>query len=145
MLRQGQSAPSGYNGRVKLPRLALVWLLLGWVFAVLYPDPSSLVRSMENIRQVNVDASAVQSLAARLPDNPQLIEQAVLTRLVPYAYDWQVNGCCRVCHRLAPELARKDAKTRPHGPGFSSDAPGLESRRRLHWGGCSRPTEGVAT
>ena len=47
---------------------------------------------MENIRQVNVDASAVQSLAARLPDNPQLIEQAVLTRLVPYAYDWQVNG-----------------------------------------------------
>jgi hypothetical protein len=72
--------------------LALVWLLLGWVFVVLYPDPSLLVQSIENIRKLNVDAAAVQSLAATLPDNPQLIEQAVLTRVVPYAYDWQVNG-----------------------------------------------------
>ena len=76
----------------KLPRLAILWLLLGWVLVVLYPDPSVLVRSVENIRHPKVDPVAVKSLAATLPDNPLLIEDDVLTRLVPYAYDWQTNG-----------------------------------------------------
>jgi len=77
---------------MKLPRLALLWLLLGWIFLVLYPDPSVLVRSISNIEHPDVDAASVRSLAATLPNNPQLIEAAVLTRFVPYAYDWQVNG-----------------------------------------------------
>ena len=77
---------------VKLPRLALFLLMVGWIFLMLYPDPSVLVRSVHNIEHPDVDAAAVRSLAATLPNNPQLIEQAVLNRLLPYAYDWQVNS-----------------------------------------------------
>lgn len=77
---------------MRIPRLALLWLLLGWLFVVLYPNPSVLLRSIENIRHPDIDPAAVQSLAATLPDNPRLIEQAVLDRLVPYSYDWQVSG-----------------------------------------------------
>lgn len=80
-----------YNETVRLSRLALLWLFAGWFFVVLYPDPSVLVRSIENIAHPNVDAAAVRSLAATLPNNPRLIENAVVTRIVPYAYDWQVN------------------------------------------------------
>jgi hypothetical protein len=72
--------------------LALLWLLLGWVFAVLYPDPTLLARSIEDIRHPDVDPAAVKSVAATLPDDPVIIERAVLTRLVPYGYDWQVSG-----------------------------------------------------
>ena len=32
------------------------------------------------------------AIAETLPNDPRLIEQAVLTRLVPYSYDWQTNG-----------------------------------------------------
>lgn len=82
----------GYNTRVKLPRLAVLWLLVGWIVLALYPDPSLLIRSIDNIEHPDINAAAVRSLAATLPDNPQLIERAVLTRFVPYAYDWTVNG-----------------------------------------------------
>lgn len=77
---------------MKVPRLALLWLIFGWLFVVLYPDPSLLVRSISNIRHPNIDAAAVQGVARSLPDDPILIEQAVLTSIVPYAYDWQVDG-----------------------------------------------------
>jgi hypothetical protein len=77
---------------VKLPRLAVFWLLLGWIFLALYPNPSLLVRSINNIQHPDIDAAAVRNLAATLPNDPKLIEQAVLDRIVPYAYDWQVNG-----------------------------------------------------
>lgn len=51
-----------------------------------------LVRSIENIRHPDIDPAVVANVAATLPSNPVLVEEAVLTRLVPYAYDWQVNG-----------------------------------------------------
>ncbi len=77
---------------MKLPSLALLWLILGWLLVVLYPNPTLLVRSINNIRHPNVDAAAVQGIASSLPSDPELIERAVLTDIVPYAYDWQVNG-----------------------------------------------------
>ena len=76
----------------KVPRLAIFSLVVCWVFLVLYPDPSTLARSIHNIRHLDVDPTAVESVAATLPDDPVLIEQAVLDRLVPYAYDWKVDG-----------------------------------------------------
>jgi hypothetical protein len=39
-----------------------------------------------------VDAAAVAGIAHTLPNNPRLIEQAVLTKIEPYAYDWQTAG-----------------------------------------------------
>ena len=60
---------------MKLPRLALLLLILGWLFLALYPNPAVLVASINNIRHIDVDPAAVQSLAATLPNNPQLIEQ----------------------------------------------------------------------
>ena len=77
---------------MKLPRLLLLWLVLGWLLVALYPHPSVLIRSISNFRAPDVDAPAVRDLAATLPDDPRLIEQAVLDRIVPYAYDWQVSG-----------------------------------------------------
>ncbi|MCL5734336.1 MAG: transglutaminase domain-containing protein [Actinobacteria bacterium] len=77
---------------MKVPRLALLWLILGWLFVVLYPDPSLLMRSISNIRHPDINAAAVQGIAAGLPDDPRLIEEAVLGRVIPYSYDWQVNS-----------------------------------------------------
>jgi transglutaminase-like putative cysteine protease len=76
----------------KVPRLAIFALVVCWVFVVLYPDPRILVRSIQNIRHTDIDPVAVQSVAAALPNDPRLIEQAVLDRLVPYQYDWKVSG-----------------------------------------------------
>jgi hypothetical protein len=76
----------------KVPRLAIFAFVVCWVFVVLYPDPRVLARSIHNIRHVDVDPAAVQRVAATLPDDPQLIERAVLDRLAPYEYDWRVDG-----------------------------------------------------
>jgi hypothetical protein len=65
---------------------------LGWLLVALYPQPSMLIASISNVRAPDIDASAVEDLAATLPDDPRLIEQAVLDRIMPYAYDWQVSG-----------------------------------------------------
>ena len=51
-----------------------------------------LWRSVENLRHPSVDPAAVRSLAAELPNDPNAIRAAVLTRIVPYAYDWRVDG-----------------------------------------------------
>ena len=52
----------------------------------------SAVRSIEHIRHPSIDPAAVASIARSLPNDPRLIKQAVLTRIVPYAYDWQTAG-----------------------------------------------------
>lgn len=70
----------------------LVFLALSWVLVVLYPDPTVLYRSIENIAHPAIDPAAVASIAARLPDNPRVIEAYVLDKQVPYAYDWQTAG-----------------------------------------------------
>lgn len=80
MLRRGVHA---------LPVL-LVYLL--WVLLVLYPDPMLLVRSIPRAINPPIDSAAVQSIAAKMPNDPQLIEQQVLNKYVPYAVPWQTKG-----------------------------------------------------
>lgn len=77
---------------MRVSRWLIAFLIVNWAFLVLYPDPLVLWRSIDNLRHPNVDPAAVSALAARLPNDPNAIRDAVLTRIVPYSYDWQVNG-----------------------------------------------------
>ena len=52
----------------------------------------SLSRSISDFQHPNVDPAAVAGIARTLPNNPKLIEAAVLNKIVPYAYDWQTAG-----------------------------------------------------
>jgi hypothetical protein len=63
-----------------------------FVLFVLYPNPLMLGRSIDHTVHPDVDPQAVQAVAATLPNDPRLIEKAVLTRIVPYSYDWQTSG-----------------------------------------------------
>lgn len=65
---------------------SLVWLLL-----VCYPDPRVLWRSVLNTARPPVDKAAVRDWAKTLPDDPALIEQAVLARIT-YALPWRKDG-----------------------------------------------------
>jgi hypothetical protein len=84
--------PRGYTGYMRASRWLIAFLVVNWAFLVLYPDPRVLWQSIENLRHPNVDPAAVRTLAARLPNDPNAIRDAVLTRIVPYSYDWRVNG-----------------------------------------------------
>jgi hypothetical protein len=77
---------------MKVSRKLRVAAGLVFFFFVLYPNPWVLVRSIEHIEHPSIDPAAVASIARTLPNDPRLIEQAVLTRIVPYAYDWQTAG-----------------------------------------------------
>ncbi len=77
---------------MRVSRWLIAFLMLSWALLVLYPDPRTLWASIQNLRHPTVDAVAVRAIAARLPNDPNAIRDAVLTRIVPYAYDWQVNG-----------------------------------------------------
>jgi len=77
---------------MRFPRLLLIFLAVSWVVVVLYPDPAVLVRSVRNSASPRVDPAAVTVLAARLPDDPVLIESFVFERQVPYAFDWESAG-----------------------------------------------------
>jgi hypothetical protein len=82
----------GYHPAMRFPRPLLLFLALSWAFVVLYPDPTVLVRSVRNLVDPRVDPAAVAAIAARLPDDPRLIEAYVLETQVPYALDWQTAG-----------------------------------------------------
>ena len=77
---------------MRIPRLALAFLVFVWVLVVLYPDPGVLVRSIHNGLRPRVDPGAASALAARLPDDPRLIESYILKHQVPYAADWRSAG-----------------------------------------------------
>jgi hypothetical protein len=77
---------------MRVSRWLIAFLMVVWGFAILYPDPLTLWRSIENLRHPNIDPAAVRAVAATLPNDPNAIRDAVLTRIMPYAYDWQVNG-----------------------------------------------------
>ncbi len=77
---------------MRISRKLRLLAALVFFFFVLYPNPLLLVRSIEHIRHPSIDPAAVASIARTLPNNPRLIENAVLTRVVPYAYDWQTAG-----------------------------------------------------
>src|SRR3954453_5214678 len=73
-------------------RLRTLGLLLLWTLLVLYPNPLMLGRAVAQSWTPVVDADAVRALAATLPDDPAQIENAVLTRIVPYGLPWEVWG-----------------------------------------------------
>ena len=77
---------------MRFPRWLLALVAVVFAFLVLYPDPLTLVRSIEHVTHPKVDPRAVAAVARTLPNDPRLIEQAVLTRIVPYGYDWQTAG-----------------------------------------------------
>ena len=66
-------------------------LVVFWVLLVLYPNPLKLAASARRLANPNVDPIAVEALAASLPSDPVVIENAVLA-MVPYHYDWEVYG-----------------------------------------------------
>jgi hypothetical protein len=70
----------------------LLFLALSWALVVLYPDPTVLGRSVRNTFAPQPDPAAARAVAARLPKDPKAIEAYVLSRQVPYAYDWQAAG-----------------------------------------------------
>src|SRR5690348_5646404 len=73
-------------------KLRTTGLLLLWSLFALYPNPLMLARSVPQAWTPVIDPDAVRSIAATLPDDPKQIENAVLTRIVPYAVPWQVYG-----------------------------------------------------
>jgi hypothetical protein len=73
-------------------RLTTAGLLLLWTVLALYPNPLLLGRAAAQSWTPVIDADAVRDLAATLPDDPRLIEEAVLTRIVPYGVPWEVYG-----------------------------------------------------
>lgn len=76
---------------MRFTRGAIVFLMLTWVLVVLYPDPTVLVTSVQNLLRPEGDAAAAAGLARQLPDDPREIEAEVLRR-VSYATDWEVHG-----------------------------------------------------
>jgi hypothetical protein len=88
--RVGQT--TGYTGPVRISRTVRLLVALVFVLFVLYPNPLTLVRAIEHVLHPRVDPQAVAAVAKTLPNNPRLIEQAVLTRITPYSYDWQSSG-----------------------------------------------------
>ena len=73
-------------------RLTTTGLLLLWTVLALYPNPLLLGRAVAQSWTPVIDADAVRDIAATLPDDPRLIEEAVLTRVVPYGVPWEVYG-----------------------------------------------------
>ncbi|HJW76422.1 MAG TPA: transglutaminase domain-containing protein [Thermoleophilia bacterium] len=76
---------------MRFTRGAIAFLMLLWVLVVLYPDPTVLVTSVQNLLRPEADATAAAKLARQLPDDPREIEAEVLQR-VSYATDWEVHG-----------------------------------------------------
>jgi hypothetical protein len=73
-------------------KLRTTGLLLIWTVLALYPNPLMLGRAIGQSWTPVVDADAVRALAATLPNDPKLIENAVLTTIVPYGVPWEVYG-----------------------------------------------------
>lgn len=67
-------------------------LALLWILFVLYPNPVMLATTIGRTISPPEDADAVGELARTLPDDPNKIRDLVLTKYVPYDYDWNVYG-----------------------------------------------------
>lgn len=66
--------------------------LLVWTMFVLYPDPTLLLRSARHAWSPPIAPQAVADLAARLPNDPHLVELYVTASLVRYAVPWDSYG-----------------------------------------------------
>lgn len=74
------------NKRLKLALMLVVVVL------VMYPNPTVLWLTITRSLGPPVDPQAVHAIGTELPDNPEQIERLVITKYVPYAYDWSVYG-----------------------------------------------------
>lgn len=110
-------------------------LLVGVLFtlAVLYPNPLTLGRSIAHVVDPNVDPQAARAVAATLPDDPRLIERAVLERIVPYSYDWQTSGVPWYFPTAAEalEAGRGDCESRALALASILDAKGIPYELRM--------------
>ncbi len=85
------TARTAKRGFVRVFCLLFPLLLILWVLLVLYPNPVRLATSVQRLMDPGIDATAVESASASLPDDPAAIEDSVLES-IPYGYDWQVYG-----------------------------------------------------
>jgi hypothetical protein len=76
---------------VRVFRTCFPLIIVLWALLVLYPNPLRLAASVRRLANPGVDPVAVEALAASLPSDPVVIENAVLA-MVPYHYDWEVYG-----------------------------------------------------
>lgn len=77
---------------VRLKKRLKLALMLAIVVLVMYPNPFTLCATVVRSLGPPVDQDAVRGISSELPDNPEQIERLVLTKYVPYAYDWAVYG-----------------------------------------------------
>ena len=73
-------------------RAGLLLAALACLGVVAYPRPRLLARTVRNALKPDIDAGAVEGLAARLGDDPDAIRAEVLSAIVPYERDWAVFG-----------------------------------------------------
>ena len=110
-------------------------LLVGVLFtlAVLYPNPLTLGRSIAHTVRPDVDPQAARAVAATLPDDPRLIERAVLEQIVPYAYDWQSESVPWYFPTTAEvlEAGRGDCESRALVLASILDAKGIPYELRM--------------
>jgi len=66
-------------------------IVLFWILIVLYPNPLTLVVSIDRILNLKVEPAAVREWLNDLPSEPDAIEEEVLAK-IPYHYDWEVYG-----------------------------------------------------
>lgn len=79
------------RGRRFLRHLLVVFFILLWIGAVVYPDPRPLIASIARLQDPPVDPLAAGAVAATLPDDYQAIEEFALA-YVPYQYAWTAYG-----------------------------------------------------
>ena len=117
---------------MRLSRAVVVFLLLAWALVVLYPDPTVLATSVRNLLRPEADAAAAAGLAARLPDDPRLVEEEVLRR-VPYATDWEAQGVPWRFPSAAEAVreSRGDCETRALVLASVLDAKGIPHELRI--------------
>lgn len=77
---------------VRLEKRHKVLLLVVWTLLVLYPNPSLLIVTIGRSLNPPIDPVAVRPVSAQLPDDPAQAERLILTKYLPYAYDWTVFG-----------------------------------------------------
>jgi hypothetical protein len=77
---------------VRLKAWHKIVLVVFWVILALYPNPLMIGMSIDHTMNPQIDPAIVKDLADQSPNNPSQIEYLVLTKFVPYDYDWNVFG-----------------------------------------------------
>jgi transglutaminase-like putative cysteine protease len=106
ILQSPRAAPPGARAGLLLAALAALGIIA-------YPRPRLLVRTVLNAVRPDIDAEAVEALAAGLSDDPEALRAEVLSTSVPYERDWAVFGVPYYFPTLAEVLenGRGDCKS----------------------------------